>query len=203
MTVNRRHALLVLAGASVALPFAGCALAQTAPASGSGLDSYVQQTLLQGAIALKASEIARDKATDENVKQFAALEIAEQQTIAGILAATPAGKAAPAIPADRQAELDNLSAMPAGEDFDLTYVEAQIKGHNELLAVQQMASGNRDASVEAVTARLAEQAVTSHIAMLGLIQQMLGSERIENIQQGKNPDGSTAPAADAVSEPQQ
>ncbi len=167
MIANRRHALLVLAGASAALPFAGRAVAQTAPASGSGLDSYVQQTLLLGAVALKASETARDKATDENVKQFATLEITEQQTIAGILAATPAGKAEPEIPADRQAELDSLAAMPAGEDFDLTYVEAQIKGHNELLAVQQMASGNRDASVEAVTARLAEQAVTSHIAISG------------------------------------
>ena len=36
--------------------------------------------------------------------------------------------------------------------------------------------------------------MASHIAMLNLIQQMLGAENIQNIQQGQNPDAANAPA---------
>jgi len=192
MKLDRRNALLGLSATAVAMAIRP-ANAQTQPASGMGLDAYVQQTLVLGAGSLMASQLAAKMATDENVVQFANLEIAEQETIAGVLASTASGKSPPQISPQQQQELDRLAAVRPGRDFDLSYVEAQIMGHNELLEIQRTASGNREASVEAVVARLAEQAVASHIVMLGLIQQMLASEDIQNMQKGKNPDGTTTP----------
>jgi putative membrane protein len=196
MQLDRRTALLGLAAASAAIPLIITpAQAQTQPAaSGQDAADYVQKTLMIGTVAMKTSEIATQKGTDENVKKFANLEVAEQKTIASVLAATPNGKQPPELPPDMQKQIDDLNAMQPGPEFDQAYVEGQISGHNDLLAVQKTLSGESEASVEAITARLAEQGVASHIAMLQLIQQMLGAQNIQNIQDGKNPDGSTAPA---------
>lgn len=198
MELDRRSALLGLAAAGAVLPLVVTqAAAQTRPASSvAGPDNYVQQTLLLGTVAMKTSEIALEKASDPNVRKFAELEIAEQKTSASVLAATPSGTTPPELPPERQEKIDALSGMEAGPDFDQAYVQAQIEGHNELLQTQQMHSGEREATVEAVTARLAEQAVASRLVMLNLIQQLSGAEYIENIQEGKNPDGSTAPAGE-------
>ncbi len=199
MILDRRQALagLVTIGAVVPVLHATRAVAQTQPASSAGISNYVPETLSAGMVALRTSEIAVQKATHPNVKQFAELEIAEQKTIASVLAATPAGKNAPELKPQQQQAIDQLNGMQAGTDFDNAYVEAQIKGHNELLEIQHTLSGERQPSIEAVTARISEQAVASHIAMLNLIQQLTGAQHIENIQQGKNPDGSTAPAQGA------
>jgi putative membrane protein len=193
MEINRRTALLGLATAGAVVPLLAVpAHAQTQPASSiAGANNYVQQTLLVGTVAMKTSEIAVQKATDPNVKKFAELEVAEQKTIASVLSATPGGKQPPELPPDRQKMIDDLNSMQQGPDFDQAYLQGQIEGHNELLKIQQTMSGEKEASVEAVTARLAEQGVASHLAMLNLIQQMLGAENIQNIQQGQNPDGST------------
>jgi putative membrane protein len=188
MDMSRRMALagFAVGGTAISLlALTNSALAQTSPAESSAdMQDYVHQTLLVGTIALKSSEAAAAKATDPNVKRFAELEVAEQKTIASVLASTEAGKTPPEIPAEKQAELDKLAGMDAGTEFDQAYVEAQIKGHNELLVIQQKVSGETEASVEAITARLAEQAVSSHIAMLELIQQSIG--------------GATAPATGEV-----
>jgi putative membrane protein len=202
MELDRRTALLGLAAVGAAVPVLVVpAVAQTQPASSvAGADNYVKQTLTVGTVALKTSEIAVQKATDPNVKRFAELEVAEQQTIASVLSATPAGQQPPELPPERQKMIDDLNGIAAGPDFDQAYLQGQIDGHNELLQIQQTLSGEREASVEAVTARLAEQAVASHLAMLNLIQQMLGAENIQNIQQGQNPDGSTTPGQDTGGE---
>ena len=96
--IDRRAALLSLATASIAIPAVLTALpslAQTTPAQGGDQADYVMQTLTVGTVALRTSEIAAEKATDPMVKEFATLEVAEQQTIASILSATEAGKTPP------------------------------------------------------------------------------------------------------------
>lgn len=195
MQLDRRTALfgLATAGAAISL-IASPAAAQTEAPAADGMEDYVTQTLTVGSVALQTSEIAADKATDPNLKQFAALEVAEQQTIAGVLAATPAGKSPPALPADKQKQVDDLKAMEAGAEFDKAYLDGQLKGHEELLQIQKSASGATEASVEAITARLAEQAVTSHIAMLKMIQTLMSGTANQNVQQGKDPNATQQPA---------
>lgn len=188
MELDRRGALLGLVATSAAIPLLiNPARAQTQPASSlAGPANYVQQTLLIGSLAQKTSEIAAQKGTHPNVRQFAELEVAEQKAIASVLAATPDGKQPPPLPADRQKMVDDLNSMQAGPEFDQAYLQGQIDGHTELLQVQQSLSGEREPSVEAITARLAEQGVSSHLVMLDLIRLLLEA----GAAQGENPDSS-------------
>ena len=168
MNTTRRTALLTFAAAGAApmMLMASRAFAQ----GGSVVDAgqYAAQTLMAGTFALETSRIAQEKAVDPLVRQFAELEAAEQATIAQILAST--GVQPPELPADRQQMLADMQAMESNAQFDTTYVEGQITGHQELLTIQQSISGASEMSVEVITAKLAEQAIMSHLAMLEHIQ---------------------------------
>lgn len=171
MTIaTRRTALLAFASTAVAVPVLLQARAAFAQADG---NEYKTQTLALGTVALQTSQVAVEKAQDPMVKEFAQLEVAEQQTIAEILGA--AGAEPPALPEDQAAMVQQMQDMEAGAEFDRAYVEAQIAGHQQLLEVQQTMADGSELSVEVVTAKLAEQAITSHLAMLNHIQQQLQS----------------------------
>jgi predicted outer membrane protein len=178
MRPNRRNALVGFALAG-ALPLALAAtrsLAQDGtPAESSGAEDYVKQTLTVGTVALQSSQVAVDKATDPMVKEFANIEVAEQTTIATVLSATAAGKEPPALPDDDAQKVKALQDTEAGATFDKAYIDAQIEGHQKLLDIQKSLSGQTDPTVEVITAKLAEQAITSHLAMLGHIKEQLGA----------------------------
>jgi putative membrane protein len=177
LNTSRRTALLTIAAAGAAAPLLMAvqrASAQTAPAEGGDQSDYVVQTLTVGSVALQTSQIAAEKASDPMVQEFAGLEVGEQQAIASVLASTEAGRTPPELPAEEAAKIEELNGMEAGPEFDAAYIQGQIDGHNRLLEIQQMLSGETVATVEAVTAKLAEQAVTSHLAMLNHIQAQLG-----------------------------
>jgi predicted outer membrane protein len=174
---SRRNALLALAAVGAAAPAllsVQRASAQTSPTPGGNQTDYVVQTLTVGTLALRTSEVAAEKATDPMVKEFANLEIGEQQAIASVLSATEAGKTPPELPPEQAAKVEELSGMEAGPEFDAAYIQGQIDGHNQLLEIQKTLSGETVATLEAITAKLAEQAVTSHLAMLNHIQSELG-----------------------------
>jgi putative membrane protein len=136
------------------------------------------------------------------VKEFAQLEVSEQQAIASVLAATEAGKTPPEVPQEKAAMVQQLTDMEAGPEFDMAYLDGQISGHQELLAIQQTISGNSEATVEAITARLAEQAVTSHLVMLGHLKEMLAGAGQSAGAESETPAGSEpAPAATENSAP--
>lgn len=164
---TRRTALVAFAAAAAAAPVllnARLAFAQDA-------NEYKAQTLAVGSVALQTSQIALEKGSDAMVKEFAQLEVAEQTTVAEIL--TGAGGAPAPLTPEQQAMIDDLNAMEPGPAFDRAYIEGQITGHQQLLEIQQTMSGVDDMSVEAITAKLAEQAITSHLVMLGHLRDML------------------------------
>jgi putative membrane protein len=65
--------------------------------------------------------------------------------------------------------------MEAGAGFDRAYIDGQIEGHQQLLEIQKSLSGEMTATVEVITAKLVEQAVTSHLAMLDYIKSVLAN----------------------------
>jgi putative membrane protein len=196
--LSRRTALLAFAATGTSFPIlalAGPVVAQTTPAEGGNQADYVQQTLTVGTVALQTSQVALEKAQDAMVKEFAQLEVSEQQAIASVLAATEAGKTPPEVPQEKAAMVQQLTDMEAGPEFDMAYLDGQISGHQELLAIQQTISGNSEATVEAITARLAEQAVTSHLVMLGHLKEMLSGAR-QSAGESGTPSGSEPAPAD-------
>jgi len=167
---NRRSALLALATTAVAVP----ALLQTSAAFAQQMngEDYRNQTLAAGTFSLETSRDALNKAQNPMVKEFAQLEVSEQETIAAILTMA-ANMTPPALPPEKTTQLQQIQTMAAGPDYDRAYVDAQIAGHQELLGIQQSISAMTQLSVEVVTAKLAEQAITSHLAMLNHIREQL------------------------------
>src|SRR3954463_7009427 len=170
--MDRRHLLAGLAG----LPFAATALAQSAqpqsPAAqtggaaggvygtagvtnsnqapgqmGQAEQQWMQQTMMVGSVALQTSEIALQKAEDEEVKQFAKFEADEQKGLAEVLRSMlePAGTASPQSVAGAPSQPDQkhaamiqkLQQAKAGDAFDKDYVKGQLDGHRELLQIQE------------------------------------------------------------------
>ena len=149
---------------------------------------YIQQTLAVGTVSLQESNFAVSKAQNPRVKRFAAFEVAEQNTLSDVLhsfsdpaatASTSAGakqaaSTAPELPAADAAVMERMSKAQPGAAFDKDYVAAQLKGHQDLLAIQERyiaASGNREATS---IARLARGQIREHIALLEDIQKELG-----------------------------
>ena len=199
--MDRRHVLAGLAAAAAASPALAQQTLQTQQqtqpmaqaqtnmpagtmqggqmgAMGQAEQQYMQKTLQAGTVALETSRVAQQKATDPNVKQFSRFETEEQTTIAEILRsmADPGATAStgqPAIPADKAQMVQQLQQMQGGAEFDRMYVQGQIQGHQELLAIQeQYLQGGRNLHATHI-AKLAAGRIREHIEELQGIQQKL------------------------------
>jgi predicted outer membrane protein len=99
------------------------------------MGQYRTMTLMLGSLALQSSQVATQRATMAKVKEFAGFETAEQLTLAQVLNDMPAPPVAQ-LDGAHAAQLQALSSLPAGHDFDVQYVTLQLQGHNELLGIQ-------------------------------------------------------------------
>lgn len=172
MSLPTRRSILTAFAAAAALPTvvaAGTAVAQTAPLASTGDQAeYVRRTLMVGKLALLTSEVAMERARNALLLEFAQLEIEEQRAIAAVLHAAKAES--PALAEDLAARVQALQGVESGPDFDMAYVDEQIRVHEELLQIQRTLSDESAATLEAVTARLSQPAVESHLAMLNHIR---------------------------------
>jgi putative membrane protein len=177
--MNRRHAILGLAAAGAAMPLLrGTALAQTAPLVAPGSVRTLSEgehrtmTLMGGTLAKQTSQLALERSQNLKVKQFATFEIAEQTAVAQVL--TNTGNPPPVtLDAEHQAMLTSLQSL-TGAGFDRAYVQNQLAGHKELLAVQQgyLDNTNRSADGQHI-AVLARMSIQQHITMLEELGLML------------------------------
>jgi putative membrane protein len=193
--MHRRHALAGLASAIAIPSLIGAAFAQNAPSSasqatgnagahiGEAEAKYAADTLAAGSASLAASRIALKKAADDDVKEFAQFEVAEQETIADVLKAmrdqgTPAtGQVKPPSEAEVTGQLDakgkamveSLQSVK-GKEFDRAYIRGQIEGHHALLKIQEAyLSSGKDREALAV-AKLARGQIREHLTLLGDIE---------------------------------
>jgi len=156
-------------------------MASGAQALGQAEQQWLQQTMMIGSVALQTSEIALQKAQDEDVKQFAKFEADEQKGLAEVLrsmlepagTASPQGAAgAPSQPDQKHAAMiQKLQQAKAGDAFDKDYVKGQLDGHRELLQIQESFVQARPQSREAMNvAKLAAGRIREHIEMLEDLQ---------------------------------
>ena len=165
---TRRSALLLVGLGAAALPLAARirpAFAQSSP------DEYVKLTLEAGLFAMKTSQLALEKAKSDAVKTFAELEIGEQEAVKEVLTST--GVAPPAdVDGEEKTMMETLMGLE-GAEFDTAYLDAQVKGHEELLAIQQPMAGMGEITIPVANAKLATAAIKSHLVMLKGIQAMM------------------------------
>ena len=169
ISLHRRAALLGLGGA-VLLP---SALASTRVLAQATPEEYVPLMLEAGAFTKTLAEIALEKGSADLVKRFAELEIGEVNAIEAVLAPF-AGGAAPKPDGSEAEILARMREMGAGMEFDVAFVDAQITGHEEALGIQQPLSDTAEITVPVATAKLAEESIKSHLAMLNVIKASLG-----------------------------
>ncbi|AWN45586.1 hypothetical protein DK419_03990 [Methylobacterium terrae] len=199
--MHRRLALTALATAVAVPSLVTAAFAQqqqqggpTAAATGNtgarmgdAEAKHAADTLAAGSASLAASRVALQKASDDDVKQFARFEVAEQETIADVLKAMrdPAQAASGQVkpPAEPEvtgqldpkgkAMLDKLEQAKSGKAFDLDYVRGQIEGHQALLKIQEayLATGKDRENLG--VAKLARGQIREHLALLADIEKDL------------------------------
>jgi putative membrane protein len=200
ITMHRR---LILAGLAVATA-APAAFAQdragqpAAPAAPPAADrrgpaesEHIRRTLRIGSAALLTSRMALQKAQASRVKQFAQFEVAEQETIAEVIATLIAPQAATTGAGVRLSDdaalvhldekgrqlVQKLQGTSAGADFDRDYVLAQIDGHGDLLDAQEayLRAGREREHLN--IARLARTQILEHIILLDGLAAELGARR--------------------------
>lgn len=147
-------------------------------AMGAAEQKHVMDTMAAGSMSLAASRVAVKKARDEDVKQFAMFEVAEQETIADVLMSMmdpskASGKIKPPsdaevrqnVPQNEQAMLDKMQQMD-GKEFDGAYIKAQTEGHQKLLRIQEdyLASGKNVTHL--AVAKLARGQIKEHLQLL-------------------------------------
>ena len=180
--VPRRTVLVALAAAAAHSSFAQT---QSTPGGDAGPDEqYVRETSAIGSLSLAVSRLAQEKAQTDDLKEFAQLEAAEQETLADVLKSlgNPGpidGTVKP--PSDAEVEqhldrrgrekLEKMRAAPAGTEFDREYLAAQATGHLELLRIQEtyLNSGRNNRDFINV-AKLARSMIKEHLQLLADIE---------------------------------
>ena len=167
LITNRRTALLAL-GAVATIPMvarAPLALAQTG-------DEYVRLTLEGGKFLLDTSKMALEKTSSDTIREFAQLEIGEQEAVAAVLRST--GVEPPAELDGTEAETVARLMELSGEEFDAAYLDAQVTGHEEALSIQGEMAAMTEIDVPVATAKLATESIKTHLAMLEMIRAAAG-----------------------------
>ena len=181
--VPRRTVLVALAAAAAQSSFAQT---QSGPAPGGDAgpdEQYLRETSAVGSFSLAASRLAQEKAQTDDLKEFAQLEAAEQETLADVLKSLrkPLIDGTVKPPSDAEVEqyldrrgrerLEKMRAAPAGTEFDREYLAAQATGHLELLRIQEtyLNSGRNNRDFINV-AKLARGMIKEHLQLLADIE---------------------------------
>lgn len=180
--VPRRTVLVALAAAT-----ASFAKTQTGGAGGDDAgpdEQYIRRALTAGALSLAASRIAQEKAHSDDVREFAQLEVTEQETLADVLKSLlnpdlVDGTIKPLSEAEVEQHLDpsgraaleKMRSAPAGAEFDREYVQGQANGHMELLQIHEtyLNSGRVNPDFTNV-AKIARGMTKEHLQLLDDLQ---------------------------------
>lgn len=169
MPMNRRT--LIAAGAvAAAVPLAARAQESAMMADGT-MDPAKAPAILNGNFAKATSQLAVERATNEAVRTFAQLEVAEQTAVAmafGVPADAPL-----AIPEDKAAMLEALQAAE-GAAFDVAYVDGQIMGHEELRPIHEDYAANGSDPMARGASMVGVTGIDTHLVMLSSIRASLG-----------------------------
>jgi putative membrane protein len=187
--VLRRTVLVTLAAAAATSTFAQTQQARPPGGAAALDDEYIRQTLAAASLSLAASRIAEGKLQTDDLREFAQLEVVEQETLADVLKSlqNPGladGTMKPPSEAEAEQHLDQrgreelakMRAAPTGTQFDREYLAAQTNGHLELLRMQEtyLSSGRNNPNFINV-AKLARAMITEHLQLLADLESAIES----------------------------
>jgi putative membrane protein len=121
--------------------------------------------LMTGGFAMKSSQVALVQTENPDVINFANAEIAEQIDVAAALGAVPGS--AP-LRGDHSILLTQLQQVRGGA-FDRAYVQGQLRGHRELLTLNDTALRAGNAQEQQV-AQMSLPLIQRHLAILNSLR---------------------------------
>ena len=124
--------------------------------------------LMGGSFAMQTSQLALTRTTNPDLVNFANAEIAEQVQVANALGAAPGS--AP-LRSDHAVLLQQLAATPSGP-FDRMYVQGQLRGHRELLALNNAYLRTGSNPQEQQVAQMSLPIIHRHLAILGNLREI-------------------------------
>lgn len=158
--------LATLGAASLAALSPRVALAQSSP------EEYVTMTAKADTFTKTLAEAATERGEADAVKTFAELEIGEVNALMEVLAAAGAPASVELDP-EQQQIIEQMQGME-GAEFDAQFLQAQLTGHQKALEIQQPMADMSEITIPVAAAKLAEESIKSHIAMLEMIQGQMG-----------------------------
>jgi putative membrane protein len=163
--MNRRGLLISTAATAAMFPLTGAAFAQSGT-----IEQAKLPALMGGDFATATSQLALKNGSHAAVKTFAQLEIAEQAAVAEAFGFKP-GSAG--ISQKHAAVLEKLQAAE-GAEFDAMYIEGQIDGHEELLAIHKKYARSGEDPMARGASMVGVTGIQSHLTMLKGIKSMIG-----------------------------
>jgi putative membrane protein len=173
--VLRRTVLVTLAAAATTSSFAQTGQDRPLDGGAGSDDAYIRQTLAAGHLLLALSRMAQAKLQADDLREFAQLETAEQETLADVFTSlrnpAPTGTMKPQGEAEAEQrgrdQLEKMRRVPAGSEFDRQYLEAQTSGHLELLQIQEAYLNSRRNNLNLLNlAKLARTTIREHLQLL-------------------------------------
>jgi len=147
---------------------------------GLGLSTYTAQSkpspqrdfptadLMGGAFAMQTRQLALTRTGNPDLINFTNAEIAEQVQVASALGAAPGS--APLRP-DHAVLFQRLQGTPSGP-FDRMYVQGQIRGHRELLALNTSYLRSGSNPGEQQVAQMSLPIIQRHLAILSNLREV-------------------------------
>jgi putative membrane protein len=133
-----------------------------------GDKSFVQKAAQGGMFEVQSSQVAQEKATSPDIKDFAAMMVTDHGKANDELKSIAGSKGLDvpsALDAKHQAMLDALNGK-SGKDFDTAYLQDMEKGHSGANALfKKEAASGQDTDIKAIAAKT-DQTIEHHIAML-------------------------------------
>jgi len=164
--MNRRELGGALLLGAVATAGAGLpAVAWAQGAMGEAERQHAMETLRNGGLALRTSQMALQKGRSDAVKEFAGFEVTEQTTIAQIIKESK--NMTPPPPGAMEQEVMARLEQASGRSFDRAYIAAQIDGHRKLLQIQETYLQNGQDMPTRHVAMLARGQIMEHLTLLG------------------------------------
>lgn len=129
-------------------------------------------------LSLATSQIAVQKASNINAKEFAGFELGEAIAVTGVL--KDLGTPVPPMDAKAKATLAKIKSTPAGPEFDKAYIKAQLENHEFLrdLAQNYISKGKLSGAAENQGRHLATLSLAvfkEHVAITSRILKELGA----------------------------
>ena len=137
--------------------------------------SFVMKAAQGGMTEVQLGQLATDKGTSQNVKDFGAEMVTDHGNANTQLKSIASSKEiiiSQKIDSKHQAMVDNLSGLPAAA-FDKAYIEAMVVAHTKDNALfHKEASSGQDADIKAFAAKT-DEVVKMHLSMIQDIQSKL------------------------------